>query len=76
MNKPLILIQPTIEDKFNTTTNKNDNFSIGIIEAELDELLVDNKNFINNIINEAKENNTSLLTKEITQHVLKFLNAK
>ena len=54
MNQPLILIQPTTGDKFNTTTtltvNKIDDFSIGIVKAELDKLLSDNKIVINNAI--------------------------
>ena len=44
---------------------------MGITKLELDELLVDNKNFIINAIIETKENDTSLSTEEITLRVLK-----
>ena len=58
INEPLILILPTAGDKFNITItltkNENDNFSMSVIEVELDELLVNDKNFINNTIIEVK----------------------
>ena len=44
---------------------------MGITEAAFDELLMDDKNFINNKIIEGKEIDTPLSTEEVTQRLLK-----
>ena len=64
MNELLVPIYPIAGDKFNTTAtstaNENNNFSIGITEVELDELFLDDQNFMNNAIVKAKVNDASL----------------
>ena len=62
MKKLLILRRYTLGHKFNATTtstaNENEDFSTGITEVELDEVLTNDRNIANNIIIKVKENNT------------------